>query len=426
MDKININHILNREKIVEDIKTVLDQFQKDTNIKTRRGGIFVKGETGIGKTRFVHDLLKSLDYDIIQFDAGHNRNSEVIENISKEQLSNKNIYNLLKKKQQLNAIIMDEIDGMNNGDKGGINTLINIMRPKKNKKQLQEKSINSPIFCIGNCHIDKKIKELMKICFVVNLQPPTNHQIQQIIQQLLPKINTTDLNFMITSANNNLTKLNQLYLMYSNNYNLFQILLYDNLVISTNHSNNNEETVYKMITNQYNIDKHEDIIKDSARTSVGLIWHENVADVINNKKNKIHLYRKQLTNICLSDYIDRITFQKQIWEFSEMSSLLKTFFNHFLLHKNIDIDCLKRETKKENIRFTKVLTKYSTEFNNSKFIYSLCQKTQLDKKDLFTVFFLRNIQKDFYEVFCDKFDLNKKETDRMIKMINEIYNETDS
>ena len=33
------------------------------------------------------------------------------------------------------AIIMDEIDGMNNGDKGGINELIKLLRAKKTKKQ---------------------------------------------------------------------------------------------------------------------------------------------------------------------------------------------------------------------------------------------------------------------------------------------------
>ena len=32
-----------------------------------------------------------------------------------------------------------------------------------------------------------------------------------------------------------------------------------------------------------------------------------------------------LDNMCFADYIDRITFQKQIWIFNEMSSLIKTF-----------------------------------------------------------------------------------------------------
>ena len=40
----------------------------------------------------------------------------------------------LKRKKKI-AILMDEIDGMNGGDKGGINSLIKLIRPKKTKKQ---------------------------------------------------------------------------------------------------------------------------------------------------------------------------------------------------------------------------------------------------------------------------------------------------
>ena len=39
---------------------------------------------------------------------------------------------------------------------------------------------------------------------------------------------------------------------------------------------------------------------------------------------------KILNNICFSDYIDRITFQKQVWVFNEISSLIKTFYNNYL------------------------------------------------------------------------------------------------
>ena len=45
------------------------------------------------------------------------------------------ILSLFKKEKRNIAIIMDEIDGMNNGDKGGINSLIKLIRPKKTKKQ---------------------------------------------------------------------------------------------------------------------------------------------------------------------------------------------------------------------------------------------------------------------------------------------------
>jgi hypothetical protein len=91
-----------------------------------------------------------------------------------------------------------------------------------------------------------------------------------------------------------------------------------------------------------------------------------------------------LNKICFADYIDRITFQKQIWQFNEMSSLIKTFYTNYILHKNINEPIIKE--KLSEIRFTKVLTKYSTEYNNSLFIQDLCQKLSLDKKDMFAFF----------------------------------------
>jgi len=42
--------------------------------------------------------------------------------------------------------------------------------------------------------------------------------------------------------------------------------------------------------------------------------------------------------------------------------------------------------KLPEIRFTKVLTKYSTEYNNILFIYNLTQRLNLDKKDIIALF----------------------------------------
>ena len=52
-----------------------------------------------------------------------------------------------------------------------------------------------------------------------------------------------------------------------------------------------------------------------------------------------------------------------------MSSLIKTFYNNKLLHDNITS---KSPFHHEDIRFTKVLTKYSTEYNNQLFLNNLC------------------------------------------------------
>ena len=122
---------------------------------TKRG-IYIYGAPGSGKTHFVRCILKKLDYDVISYDAGDIRNKSIIEMITKHNMSDKNVISLFHGKIKKIAIMMDEIDGMNSGDKGGINALIKLIRPKKTKKQKKENTTMTPIICIGNYHIDKK------------------------------------------------------------------------------------------------------------------------------------------------------------------------------------------------------------------------------------------------------------------------------
>ena len=188
MEDLNFNKILNREEKASNIKEILTNFELNKNNLLFKKGIYVYGDPGSGKTTFVTNILKEMNYDIIKYDAGDIRNKSIIDNITKHNMSDKNIMSLFNNKIKRIAIIMDEIDGMNNGDKGGINTLIKLIRPKKTKKQkLEEVSIN-PIICIGNYHIDKKIKELMKVCNVIELKTPNLTQISGIIKTLIPTI----------------------------------------------------------------------------------------------------------------------------------------------------------------------------------------------------------------------------------------------
>jgi replication factor C subunit 1 len=138
MENININKILNREEKVISIKDILTNFELNKHDLLVKKGIYIYGEPGSGKTTFITNILNELNYDIINYDAGDVRNKSVIDDITKNNMSDKNIMSLFNKKVKNIAIIMDEIDGMNNGDKGGINTLIKLIRPKKTKKQKQE------------------------------------------------------------------------------------------------------------------------------------------------------------------------------------------------------------------------------------------------------------------------------------------------
>ena len=110
-----------------------------------------------------------------------------------------------------------------------------------------------------------------------------------------------------------------------------------------------------------------------------LMFHENIINHL--KKEDMHFYLQFLNNYCNGDYYDRVSFQKQLWIYNEMTYYLKMIHNYYLyIHSNVQI-----KMQKEEYRFTKVLTKYSNEYNNQKFVIDLCNRLNISRKQLFTM-----------------------------------------
>jgi len=390
MDTININKLLGREQEVKNMKNILTNFEKTKSDLGTKRGIYIYGEPGTGKTQFVINILKDLNYDVVKYDAGDIRNKSIMESITNHNMSDKNIMALFYKKVKQIAIVMDEIDGMNSGDKGGINSLIKIIRPKKTKKQKTEEITMNPIICIGNYHIDKKITELMKVCHVIELKAPTVLQVSDIVTQLIPNLDVNVKTNVIQFIQGDLRKLSTIYNLYKNKENILNNDIIQNIFLMKSYNDDTRKITKKLINEHYSIDEHLTIMNETDRTIVGLLWHENIIDVLGkvSKEQSIPFYCNILDNMCFADYIDRITFQKQIWQFNEMSSLIKTFKNNKLYH---DYFVKKPKYNQAEVRFTKVLTKYSTEYNNTLFIQNLCQELGMDKTDMFSFFIdLRN------------------------------------
>ena len=424
MDQINLNQLLDREIDVQKIKDILKNFELNKHNLLIKKGIYIYGEPGTGKTTYIMNILKELDYDIINYDAGDIRNKSIIDTITKHNMSDKNIMSMFHKKIKKIAIVMDEIDGMNNGDKGGINTLIKLIRPKKTKKQKIEEITINPIICIGNYHIDKKIKELMKVCHIVELKSPTIIQITNIIKLLMPVIEKSLQINIINFVQNDLRKLNTIYNIYKNKQNTLNNELIQNIFQLKSYNDDTKQITQKLINSPYSINDHLNIMNETDRTIVGLLWHENIIDVLEKMKKNVSVpfYLKLLNNMCFADYIDRITFQKQIWQFNEMSSFIKTFKNNKLYH-----DTFKKKSKYKpaEVRFTKVLTKYSTEYNNSLFIQNLCQQLGMDKKDVFSFFLdLKNKYNDI-EILSlfENYEISKLDINRIYRYLEKYTKE---
>ena len=429
MNELNLNIILNRKEKEEKIIESLNHFELNKSKLLTKRGIYIYGSPGSGKTSFVKNILKKMNYDVVMYDAGDVRNKTVIDTITKHNMSDKNVLSMFHKKIKKIAIMMDEIDGMNNGDKGGINSLIKLMRPKKTNKQKKEDTTMIPIICIGNYHMDKKIKEMMKICTTIELPQPTNLEIKTITNILMPTIDDTLSENIVDYIEGDLRKVKSIYNIYKNHEEILKNNLIHQIFQKKNYNENTKDITGQLLTNYFKLNKHNFIMNETDRTSVGLLFHENIIDYLDDKDSKknINKYKEVLENFVFSDYIDRITFQKQIWIFNEMTSLIKTMHNNLIFHD----EGIKR-TKKQPIRFTKVLTKYSTEYNNIIFIQTLCNKLVMEKKDLFTFFIHLRKTKDVEEIFeyfsNENYDISKLDISRLYRYIdkyNKNYMESD-
>ena len=422
MEQLNMIELLDRAPAEKSLMDCLKHFElHKTELSTKRG-IYIYGNPGSGKTYFVKDVLRKLDYDVISFDAGDVRNKSIIETITRHNMSDTNILSLLKREARKIAIIMDEIDGMNSGDKGGINSLIKLIRAKKTKKQKKEDTTMIPIICVGNYHIDKKIKEMMKVCTTIEIKTPTHGQINHVCHLLMPNLDSKLLSSIVKFIQGDLRKLKSTYDIYKNEQSILKNRLVRNMFQPKAHNEDTKQITKNLLNKAYPIAHHNLLMNETDRTSVGLLFHENIIDVLEEipKGMAIPFYLRMLENICFADYIDRVTFQKQIWVFNEMSSLVKTFYNNKLYHdkfgdRNIPFN-------PSEVRFTKVLTKYSTEYNNMLFVQNLCQQLNMDKKDMFAFFIglrVKHTIDEINEIFDnDNYDISKLDINRMYRYLD--------
>jgi len=420
-----VNSIFDRQHTVDSIKSILNDFDSKCNELTYKKGIYIYGSPGSGKSTFVMNLLKEMDYDVIKYDAGDVRNTGLINTITRNNISNRNVLDMMTRKVKKIAIVMDEIDGMNNGDKGGITALIKLIRQKKTKKQKLENSTMNPIICIGNYCIDKKIRELMKVCNTFELKLPTMNQIKHILDMMFPdlKQNSEKQESILQYIQCDVRKLNFVYDIYKNNPTLLED---DTLSLIFQRKSNNEDSkriTQTLINNYVPLNAHSRVMNETERTIVALLWHENIVDMLEkyDRGKSIPIYQKILDKFCYADYIDRITFQNQIWQFNEMSSLMKTFHNNKIFHDNFPEN--KDNFGNSEVRFTKVLTKYSTEYNNMMFIYGLCQELDLDKGDLFSMFqeirlMSTNDDENDIEKLFENYNINKLDIQRMYRYMD--------
>ena len=386
MDILNYYNCDDINYITNNVIKYVNNLEKNNSLKY----LYVYGENGIGKTTIIKNILHSLKYNVNYIDCNQNQLTlEELINIT----DNKDVYSMFFNNVQKNALIMDNINYYLYNDKSYFNNLVKLLKKNKIHKFI-------PFIFINTLHEEKKFTELSKLSYCLKINPPTTIQLKNIIYKLYPKIldfenNTLIIDNIITYLDYKFYKILNIEYFYNNN------LIEVKFDIHTRTSNNNNFNInnnIKILTKnllhyKYNL-QNLDIINYSDRTSLSLLLHENIIKLFNNNltHNELKIYKKILDNFIFCDCIDKNIFLYQIWQLNDITYIIKIFYNNFILWEHN----LLKNIGQENIIFTKILTKYSSEYNNFNFIFNNTQLYCTNKKTLLLHIFTIDNSNDFY------------------------------
>jgi len=132
-----LDDIFGNKENISKIKTwITDFINKKEGTKI---GLFISGPPGIGKTSLSHLILNHYGYEVIEYNASDVRSQKSVKENLNKVLNSTNI-SVMKGNHLKNiAIIMDEVDGMSSGDRGGVSELVYIINPNKGKRKMNKK-----------------------------------------------------------------------------------------------------------------------------------------------------------------------------------------------------------------------------------------------------------------------------------------------
>ncbi|KAI1376066.1 replication factor RFC1 C terminal domain-containing protein [Hypoxylon crocopeplum] len=177
------SHICGNKAAVEKIQTWLRNWPKSRKYNFQKRGadgmggaraIIVSGPPGIGKTTAAHLAARLEGYDVIESNASDARSKKLVESGVSEVMNNTSLLGFFsgdgkkvdKEKKNI-VLVMDEVDGMSAGDRGGVGALAKFC-----------KKTEVPLILICNERKLPKMKPFDFVAFDVKFQRPTVDQIR--------------------------------------------------------------------------------------------------------------------------------------------------------------------------------------------------------------------------------------------------------
>ena len=299
------------------------------------------GPPGIGKTTLVHRIMKKIGYTLCEFNASHTRSGIAFRKTILPLLKHGGVKEWLRDGSNNRlAVLLDEMDGLSGGEKGGLSELLGFLR------EWRKGDGSHPLVLICNNLHGRPMEQIRRICTTMILNPPKTDVILETLK------GTHDLP-------SNVAQCGDLRVIFRHLQG-FPALDQQVHIEDSNCTSASLEWAWHCLFSEY--DPYVTIaLENNEANLAGLVLHENAPARLEGYDDALEVYKRIFNILYVSDWADFWAFFYQCWQILPLTQQLKLKVTNQIFHqKGAPI---KEPPAAENLVFTRVLSRQSALFN---------------------------------------------------------------